>query len=139
VGRSPTEGGVQVARLPAQQPTTEQGRVTPTRTAKRPQPPRQRSQVSIRASSILGIEPLYLNFSAECPREWQRTAAFLWTINGNPVCRGINGQKTLVEPGEHTLGLLVVTKDGKEHRASKGIRVLPRLDDGTASSPGSGS
>lgn len=92
-----------------------------------PTPPRERAMVSIRVSSAIGMEPLYLGFSADCPSEWQDRADFLWTLNGDPVCNGINGQKTLSTPGEHTLGLLVVTPDGSEHRAYRLIRVLPRI------------
>jgi poly(3-hydroxybutyrate) depolymerase len=88
---------------------------------------RERAPVSVRVSSAIGMEPLYLGFSADCPSDWHATADFLWTLNGDPVCNGVNGQKTLAEPGEHTLGLLVVTPDGQEHRAYRLIRVLPRI------------
>lgn len=88
---------------------------------------RERAPVSVRVSSAIGMEPLHLGFSADCPPDWHSSADFLWTLNGDPVCNGVNGQKTLSEPGEHTLGLLVVTPDGAEHRAYRLIRVLPRI------------
>lgn len=125
-----------VSRLPAARQAANQ---TPT-------PPRSRaplrrrpvrSPLSIRASTTLGIEPLYLSFAALCPAEWQRSAAFLWTLNGDPLCEGVNGHKTLVQPGRHTLGLLVVTPNGKEYRASKDIRVVPRLETAKAARSGS--
>jgi hypothetical protein len=83
--------------------------------------------ISIRATPRTGIEPLYLHYSAECPADWQRTADFLWTLNGKPIGGGLNGQKTLTEPGDHTLGLLVVTARGEEHRAYQTVRVIPKL------------
>mgnify|MGYP003731138289 CR=1 FL=1 len=90
--------------------------------------PDARPRVSIRVSSAIGIEPLVLAFSADCPADWLRTADFLWTLDGEPLCNGVNGQKTITQPGEHTLGLLVVTPDQQEHRAHRLIRVLPRID-----------
>ena len=69
-----------------------------------------------------------LSFSADCPADWRRSADFLWTFNGDPVCSGVNGQRTITEPGEHTLGLLVVTASGQEHRAYRLVRVLPHIE-----------
>ncbi len=88
----------------------------------------RRSSLKIRVSSAIGIEPLHLGFSAECPADWRESADFLWTLNGQPIGRGLNGQKTLASAGEHTLGVLAVTAAGQEHRATRTIRVLPRLD-----------
>jgi hypothetical protein len=88
----------------------------------------QRNPLKIRVSSAIGIEPLHLGFSAECPLSWRETADFLWTLNGEPIGHGVNGQKTLVQAGEHTLTVLVVTANGEEHRATRTIRVLPRLE-----------
>lgn len=83
--------------------------------------------VSIRATPRTGIEPLYLHYSAECPADWHKTSKFEWTLNGRAIGSGINGQKTLTEPGDHTLGLVVVTASGEEHRAVQTIRVIPRI------------
>ena len=88
----------------------------------------RRNPLKIRVSSAIGIEPLHLGFSAECPASWRESADFLWTLNGQPIGKGLNGQKTLASAGEHTLGVLVVTTEGQEYRASRTIRVLPRLD-----------
>ena len=92
-----------------------------------------RNPLKIRVSSAIGIEPLHLGFSAECPTAWRESADFLWTLDGESIGSGINGQKTLIEPGEHTLAVLVVTARGDEHRASRTIRVLPRLDSASSS------
>jgi poly(3-hydroxybutyrate) depolymerase len=89
--------------------------------------------VAIRVTPRTGIEPLYMHYSAECPADWQRSADFRWTLNGKAIGGGLNGQKTLTEPGDHTLGLLVVTARGEEHRAFQTIRVIPRLTSGGAS------
>jgi hypothetical protein len=138
---------VTIATLPKASPNTERARPperprnvaaapgrsqpvslsTPPRQSPAASPPRERNPLSVRVSSAIGMEPLHLGFSADCPPDWHNSADFLWTLNGDPVCNGVNGQKTLSEPGEHTLGLLVVTPDGGEHRAYRLIRVLPRI------------
>lgn len=92
-----------------------------------PPPPLPRVPVSIRVSSAIGTEPFLLAFSADCPADWQRTADFLWTLDGDPICTGLNGHKTITETGEHTLGLLVKTQENSEHRAYRLIRVLPHI------------
>lgn len=84
------------------------------------------ASLNIRVSSTIGLEPLHLGFSAECPQDWYSNADFLWTLNGQVIGAGLNGHKTISQPGEHALGLLVVTTDGAEHRASRTVRVLPR-------------
>lgn len=89
------------------------------------EPPRR--VVGIRVSSAIGIEPLMLGFSAECPADWLGTADFLWTLDGVPIGSGVNGQKTIDVAGEHVLSLLIVTQNGVEHRVQRTIRVLPRL------------
>lgn len=86
----------------------------------------QRSKVSIRVSSAIGIEPLSVSFSAECPNDWFNSADFAWTLNGSLIGRGVNGAKTLTEAGDYTLGLAVVTKSGDEFRSARVIRVVPR-------------
>lgn len=85
------------------------------------------SQVTVRVSAAIGLVPLHLGFSADCPSDWVRSSDFLWTLDGQKVCSGINGQKTITKPGTYELGVLVVTADGAEHRASRNVRVLPRL------------
>lgn len=104
-----------------------------------PSPRVPRNLLKVHVSSAIGIEPLRLGFSAECPPGWRRTADFRWTLDGAPIGRGVSGQKTLVRPGEHSLGVVVVTASGQEYRASRTIRVLPRLDTVSSSSnPGGG-
>jgi hypothetical protein len=88
------------------------------------------SPLGIRVSSAIGFEPLLLVYSADCPAEWHRTADFYWTLNGNKIGYGVNGQRTLSDPGDYTLDLLVVTEDGTEHRASRRIRVLKQVQGG---------
>ncbi|MGE0479299.1 MAG: PHB depolymerase family esterase [Phycisphaerae bacterium] len=113
-------------------------RAAPPVTASRgpsPRGDREPNALSIRVSSAIGIDPLALSFSADCPSDWQRNADFLWTLNGQPIGSSVNGQRTITEPGEHTLGVLVVTHDGKEYRAARMIRVLSR---GSAGLVGSG-
>ncbi len=88
--------------------------------------------VDIRVSSAIGIEPLLLGFSAECPSDWLGSADFLWTLNGQPIGSGVNGQQTIDAAGEHTLSLLIVTDTGEEYRRQRTIRVLPRLASASA-------
>ena len=90
----------------------------------------RRNQVypcSIRVSSAIGIEPLHIGYSADVKKEISRDSNYIWTLDGEPVGNRINGQRTLNEVGEHTLGLLVLEPNGKEHRAYRLVRVLPRL------------
>ncbi len=84
------------------------------------------SPVTIYVSSAVGVQPLQLDFSADCPASWRNTATFLWTLDGVPIASGLNGQKTIASAGEHRLAVLVVTADGQEHRAFKSIRVIQR-------------
>jgi poly(3-hydroxybutyrate) depolymerase len=104
------------------------GAATPVRTAAVPQRIARGNPLKIGVSSAIGIEPLHLGFWADCPADWRETADFLWTLNGQPIGSGVNGQRTLAESGEHKLAVLAVTTDGEEHRAARTIRVLPRLD-----------
>lgn len=84
--------------------------------------------LSIWASSVIGTNPLTFNFAAECPPDWERTADFHWTMNGKPLGTGARGVTTISDPGEFALGLLVVTADGKEYRASRLVRVVSRSE-----------
>ncbi len=104
------------------------GAATRERTAAVPRRTHPGSPLKIGVSSAIGIEPLHLGFWADCPASWRETADFLWTLNGEPIGSGVNGQRTVADAGEHQLGVLAVTADGKEHRATRTIRVLPRLD-----------
>lgn len=88
---------------------------------------RTSSPIGIRVSSAIGFEPLLLVYSADCPSDWHRTADFYWTLDGKTIGHGINGQRTITEPGDHTLELLVITNNGAEHRTSRRIRVVRRV------------
>jgi dienelactone hydrolase len=100
---------------------------TPRRGRNAPRRLIQRSPARIRVSSAIGIEPLHVAYWADCPADWRSSADFHWTLNGKTLGRGLAGRKTLTDAGEHTLGLLIVTADGSEHRASRRIRVIPRI------------
>lgn len=91
-----------------------------------------RKPVSIYATPRTGVEPLNVSFSADCPSDWQRTAVFQWSLNGRPFAAGVNGNKTIGEPGEHVLELTVTTPAGQEHRAAQVLRVIPRLSASSA-------
>jgi poly(3-hydroxybutyrate) depolymerase len=84
--------------------------------------------VAISVSSAIGFEPLLVVYSAECPADWYQTAKFRWTLNGESIGDKVNGQRTIALPGDYDLELLVVTKDGGQHRATRQIRVLKSLD-----------
>lgn len=99
-------------------PTPQRAPAIPAAAANRPSP------LGIRISSAVGVEPLHLDFSADCPASWYASTDFLWTLDGIPIASGLNGQKTITDPGEHVLALLAVTVDGFEYRASKNIRVI---------------
>lgn len=117
--------GVNTNRLPSDDMIA--AAATPNRgnavsTAERP----RRSPLAIRVSSAIGLQPMSLSFWAEAPSDWAGTASFQWTLDGQTIGNGLNGQKSLPEAGEFTLGLLAVTTDGSEHRVSRSIRVLPK-------------
>lgn len=92
----------------------------------------QEPLVGIRVSSAVGFEPLLIAYSAECPTDWHRSADFRWSLNGEGIGRGLNGQKTIGRPGDYTLGLHVVTADGNEYRTHRRIRVLKSLEANSA-------
>lgn len=119
-------------------PAQVQAQPTPRRAPAVPSQPMvpRRDPLAIRVSSAIGIEPLHLNFSAECPPEWYNNSSFTWTLAGESLGSGVNGQKTIARPGEYLLSLLVTTPDGVEHRSSRTIRVIPRLSASTAGTNG---
>jgi hypothetical protein len=135
-GRQPAARDPRLAPVARASDTAADGgrRAAPRRTGAVPRRNPRRNLLKIRVSSAIGIEPLHLGFSAECPASWRESADFLWTLDGQPIGKGLNGQKTLAAAGEHTLGVLVVTAAGEEHRAARTIRVLPRLDTAGSSS-----
>ena len=92
------------------------------------QAPLPRSLLKVRVTMAIGIQPLHIGFAAECPSDWRRTANFTWSLDGRPIGHGVSGQKTITTAGEHTLSVTVVTSKGEEYRASRTIRVLPRVD-----------
>ncbi len=92
-------------------------------------PPASPPALTIRVSSAIGIEPLYLGYFAECPIDWRRNARFEWYLNGQAIGVGLNGHKTLGAPGEHTLAVKVTTREGERYEAERRIRVLPKLGD----------
>ena len=83
-------------------------------------------------SSAVGFEPLLLVYAAECPTDWHRAASFEWTLDGQNIGRGINGQRTIVNPGDYTLSVRVMAPNGAEHEASRQIRVLRALETSAA-------
>ncbi|MCG3127035.1 MAG: hypothetical protein CHACPFDD_01892 [Phycisphaerae bacterium] len=83
--------------------------------------------VSINVSAAFGISPLLVGFSADCPSDWATSAEFAWSVNGEAIGNTINGQRTFSEPGTYELSVQVLTRDGREHRATRTIRVIPKL------------
>lgn len=114
-------GDTVAAEKPRRKPTRRRG-PTPSR------PVNQGNPVSISVSSAIGFEPLVLVYSARCPTDWHRTAEFFWTLNGQRIGTGVNGQKTISAPGDYSLELLIVTRDGREHRAAHQVRVLKNIE-----------
>ncbi len=128
----PTEGRL-TQRPPASMvatPRVTQARATTPRwqAPAEAQAPSRATEVTIRVSSAIGFDPLLLVYSAECPADWHRSADFYWTLDGRNIGHGVNGQRTIVQPGDHKLELLVVTQDGTEHRAARRVRVLRNAD-----------
>jgi len=96
---------------------------------KPPKPPlalRPVNPVRVAISTKMGIAPLHVSFAAEMPSEIAKGASCLWTDNGEPICNGLSGHKILAKPGEHSIGLLVITRNGRQYRAWTRVKVLPR-------------
>jgi poly(3-hydroxybutyrate) depolymerase len=89
-------------------------------------------RVSIDVPSSIGFEPLLLVYSADCPRDWYRQADFHWTLNGEKIGTGLNGQRTVAQPGDYDLQLRVIAPNGREYRAHKTIRVLRNVETSSA-------
>ena len=70
---------------------------------------------------------MLMSYTVQIPAAMRKGADILWIDNGEPMSRGISGQKTLIEPGQHKVEVLVVTKNNREYRASKTVTVLERL------------
>lgn len=70
---------------------------------------------------------MLISYTVRMPRQISKGAEVLWIDNGEPISRGISGQITLLEPGQHEISVLVVTKDNREFRDSKTVTVLERL------------
>ncbi len=110
--------------LPAQKQTNTRKRTTrsdPKKKAADLQP------LGIRLSAHIGISPMPMSYTVQIPPEMKKGADILWIDNGQPMSRGISGQKILTEPGQHKVEVLVVTRDNREYRASKTVTVLERL------------
>lgn len=114
--------------LVARSASRDDGRRTPPRNQRPTRQQRKASPLRIRVSSSVGFEPLLLVYSAECPNDWYKTADFHWTLNGQSIGQGVNGQRTIAVPDDYVLELLVVTQDGKEYRARHPIRVLQNVE-----------
>lgn len=84
--------------------------------------------IGINVSSAVGFEPLLLVYSADCPSDWQWTADFVWSLDGAPISRGVNGQKTLAQAGDYTLELRITTQAGVAYRTTRQIRVLKNIE-----------
>lgn len=121
----PRRESAPVRAIPQREPEPPPARPTPERSATPLRP--ERRLVSIRAAPRTGIEPVYVNFSAEVPADWQQRTQYHWTLNGEPIGSSVNGQKLLSQAGDYTLGLRVIAPDGQAHHAYLTIRVLARL------------
>ncbi len=90
-------------------------------------PGAERRPVAIRVDSPVGLEPLYVIYSAECPPAWYRVARFTWKLDGRFIGDDSSGQRTILEPGRHELTLEVVAPDGRTYTARTSIHVLRRM------------
>ncbi len=81
----------------------------------------------IRINSTIGLAPHLVSFMADIPQEYRLGADYLWMDNSVPICQGVKGQKILTTAGEHTLSVLIITRDNQELRASTKVTVLPPL------------
>lgn len=119
----PSRGAALTTRPVA--PSTRRGPTPDRLTPNRSQP--ADGPIRIRVSSTIGVAPLLVSYSALLPKSLRKEAHLLWTDNGEPISNGINGQKVLTEPGEHSLEVLVTAADGKEYRNARVITVIERM------------
>ena len=113
--------------MPSYKPTNypPPGRIRSRRTSDRNLPTRQSATspnvpVSVQVSSTIGIAPLLIDYAVTLRRGVERGADVLWADNGVPIGNGLSGQKVLTSAGEHTISVLVITKDDRELRAHSG-------------------
>lgn len=83
--------------------------------------------LAIGVSTRVGVEPVLLGYWAEYPDDAKPAAQFAWTLNGEPIGTGPNGQHALTRVGDHKLELTAVLADGSTQRASRLVSVLPRV------------
>ncbi len=105
-------------------PADAPGRKPPER---QPQDPAAAPALNIRLSAYIGISPMLVSYTVQMPAHLRDGADVLWIDNGEPMSRGISGQKSLNTPGQHKIEVLVVGKDNREYRSSKTVTVLERL------------
>ncbi len=85
------------------------------------------SPLAVSVSSTVGFEPLLLVYSAECPSDWYRRGSFTWTLNDEVIGHGVNGQRTVLHPGDYTLAVRVALPNGATYRAMRQVRVLKSI------------
>ncbi len=122
--RSAPNRPIPVRPLPAPQSTAAQERTTgfdPKRRVAILQP------LGLRLSAHIGFSPMLLSYTVQIPTEMRKDADISWIDNGEPMSVGISGQKTLIEPGQHKVEVLVVTREHQEYRAGGIVTVLERL------------
>jgi dienelactone hydrolase len=131
---SPRAAGVPPPPSPEPTPPAVVGEATPRRGVAGDKAGRS-AAVGIQVSSAIGFEPLLLVYSADCPTDWQRTATFTWRLDDHLIGQGINGQRTITQPGDYTLALAVTTRDGVEYHAARRIRVLKNVEASAGAPP----
>lgn len=118
-------------RVPPRPP----GTLTPPRTRSRPpryRPAAAETSAEVRLSTTIGLSPLLVSFEVHLPASQLGGADILWTDNGEPIANGATGQHILTEIGEHRIGVLVITEDGRELRDSQVVTVHPRSQVGAS-------
>lgn len=72
----------------------------------------------------VGDCPLQVAFSTDLPADQTSEAEFVWKCNDAVVCNSQRGVKRFDQPGEYTLSVFVLTRDGRELRGATRIHAL---------------
>jgi hypothetical protein len=84
-------------------------------------------RVNVRLSGpAIGTAPHYIAYRVDLPRDVLDGADCLWMDNGEWIGDESSGVKILESPGQHSITILVVTRDNIEYRGSATVYVLER-------------
>ncbi len=73
---------------------------------------------------MVGSAPYFLRYSVDLPPEMLRGADLLWKDNGVWMGDAPRGHRIIESPGDHSITVLLVTRDNKEYRGMVTVHVF---------------